>query len=98
VTAQHIKERREGESESFTGDELLHQRRKAEAAAQVGLVLGRGRESVQERKGRNEGVTRVLYGQRDGRESGRGLAAGSLAIDAWRAKRHNEHEKGENSK
>jgi hypothetical protein len=62
----------------------------------VKLELGRGEKCGQERKERNEGDARVLYGQREGRGSGRGVAASGLAIDGRRAKRRKEQKEGGN--
>jgi hypothetical protein len=45
-------------------------------------------------KGKEEGDARVLYGQRERRGSGRGVAAGGLATDGRRAKQHEEQEEG----
>jgi hypothetical protein len=63
----------------------------------VGLVLRRGRESVRGRKGGGRRPS-FIWTEREGRGSGRGVAAGDLAIDGWRAKRRKEQEEGGNGK
>jgi hypothetical protein len=61
----------------------------------VKLELGRGEKCGRERKERNEGDARVLYGQREREgEAEGGVAAGGLAIDSRRAKRRKEQKEG----
>jgi hypothetical protein len=93
--AQHMKERREGDGEPFTGDELLQQRHKTEAATlgeTEAWAWGKVWTGVKgKERGRHLGI---LWTMREGRGTRRGVVAGGLAIDVRRAKWRKEQKEG----